>query len=301
MTGQLHVRVPAKVNLSLKVGPARADGYHELATVFQALSLVDDVQAELAPAGELHLAFRGEGAAFLPTDDTNLAIRAARAMMERFDRHDAGLDLVIRKNIPVAGGMAGGSADAAAVLVACNELWDCGASSDDLAGVAATLGADVPFALMGGTALGTSRGDRLKAVEARGEYHWTLALAHTGLSTPAVFSRFDEIVSAPADPEVGEDLLAALASGDVRAVGDALTNDLQDPCLDMQPELAATLEAGRGAGALGSVVSGSGPTCAFLSASEQEAQRVADALASVRSVHAVRTAHGPVQGAAVVR
>lgn len=301
MTGQLHVRVAAKVNLSLRVGPTRSDGYHELATVFQALSLFDDLTARNAPAGELSLSFRGEGAGFLPTDETNLAIRAAKAMMERFERPDVGVELHIDKHIPVAGGMAGGSADAAAVLVACNELWQCGATPQELAKIGAGLGADVPFSLLGGTAVGTARGDRVTPIAAAGTYYWTLALAPYGLSTPAVFNHFDSLVPEPNHPQLEPELLHALESGDLDGVAAGLTNDLEPAVVELQPELGQTLACGRQAGALGAVISGSGPTCAFLSSTMRDAQRVADALSAVNGVKAVRTASGPVPGAVVVR
>lgn len=289
--------MPAKVNLCLAVGATDADGYHELATVFQALSLFDDVTATTAGPGEFRLSFRGEGAAFLPIDGQNLAIRAARALAEHFDVADAGVEMQIRKRIPVAGGMAGGSADAAAVLVACNELWNCGATDEELTAIGATLGADIPFALLGGTALGSRRGDVVEPIPARGTFHWALALSHTGLSTPAVFRRFDELTPKPGPPEVGRELLEALAAGDVEGVGASLRNDLQDAALALQPTLGATLDIGRDAGALGALVSGSGPTCAFLARDQDHARDIGDALAVFSGVRAVRVAHGPVAGA----
>lgn len=288
------------MNLALTVGGTDADGYHELVTIFQAISLYDDIQVDPAPAGEFRLSFRGEGAAFLPTDETNLAIRAARAMASRFEVADAGIEMVIRKRIPVAGGMAGGSADAAGVLVACNELWGCGADHDELVALGRGLGADVPFCLLGGTALGTGRGDDLIPVLTRGTYHWVLALSHSGLSTPSVFRAFDTLTPAPPELLAPDELTAALAEGDVAAVGRALNNDLEAAALSLQPLLAATLDIGAEAGALGSIISGSGPTCAFLAADAETATRIADALVVFSGVRAVRVAHGPVAGAQVV-
>ena len=293
----VRVRVPAKVNLALCVGAADDTGYHELGTVFQALSLWDELTVEPAPAGVFRVAFRGEGAAFLPTDDTNLAIRAAKLLALHCNVNDAGCILVIRKRIPVAGGMAGGSADAAAVLVACNELWGRPATIQELTVLAAQLGADVPFLLSGGTAVGTGRGDIIEPIETSGTYHWTLALSHTGLSTPAVFREFDRLAE-PSHPVVPRDLLDALASGDVPAVGRSLVNDLSDAAIRLQPTLGSTLQIGLDAGALGAVVSGSGPTCAFLSDSEDSAALVAEALGVFSGVRAVRSARGPVGGAA---
>ncbi|MEO7587964.1 MAG: 4-(cytidine 5'-diphospho)-2-C-methyl-D-erythritol kinase [Arachnia sp.] len=293
----VRVRVPAKVNLALCVGEADDTGYHELGTVFQALSLWDELTVEPAAAGVFKVAFRGEGAAFLPTDDTNLAIRAAKLLAERFHIADAGCIMLIRKRIPVAGGMAGGSADAAAVLVACNELWGRPATATDLRDLAAQLGADVPFLLTGGTAIGTGRGDIIDPIEARGSYHWTLALSHTGLSTPAVFREFDRVAE-PSAPRIPQELLDALAAGDVAAVGRNLVNHLAEAAIRLQPTLGSTLQIGLDAGALGAVVSGSGPTCAFLADSAESAAMVAEALGVFSGVRAVRSAVGPVAGAA---
>lgn len=299
MTETVRVRVPGKVNLALCVGETDDEGYHELGTIFQALSLSDEVTAQVAPAGRFRLAFRGEGAAFLPVDDTNLAMRAAKLLAATYDVKHAGASLVVRKRIPVAGGMAGGSADAAATLLACNALWGCGASLEELRDLGSALGADVPFLLLGGTALGTGRGDELMPVITRGTYHWTLALSHSGLSTPAVFREFDRL-SGPLSTAVPEALLHALAEGDVAGVGAALVNHLQDPAIRLQPTLASTLQIGLDAGALGAIVSGSGPTCAFLTASPEAAALVEEALTVFSGVRAVRQAHGPVTGAQVV-
>lgn len=296
----MRVRVPAKVNLALRVGATDPLGYHELGTVFQAVSLADEVVAEEAPAGEFRLAFHGEGAAFLPVDDTNLAIRAAKLLAARFERPDGGVALTIRKRIPVAGGMAGGSADAAAVLVACNALWEVGATPEQLHPLAAELGSDVPFLLLGGTALGTGRGEQLAPVMTSGTYHWTLALSHAGLSTPAVFREFDR-VEQPRSTEVPRALLEALRAGDPAALGAALVNDLQDAGIRLQPGLLHTLRIGRDAGALGAIVSGSGPTCAFLAASDAHSVELAETLSLFSGVRAVRRAYGPVAGAQVLR
>ena len=299
MSDFVRVRVPGKVNLALRVGGTDADGYHALGTIFQALSLGDEIQAKRLEPGCFRLSFRGEGPSFLPVDDTNLAMRAAKLLADEFAVADAGVGLIIRKRIPVAGGMAGGSADAAGTLVACNALWDCGASSDDLLALGARLGADVPFCLMGGTALGTGRGDILEPLPTVGTYHWTLALSHLGLSTPAVFREFDRI-STPQDVTVPHELLDALAVGDVKAVGAHLINDLVPAALALQPALEATLALGLDAGAVGGLVSGSGPTCAFLSETAEQAGYVAEALTVFSGVRAVRQAHGPVAGAHVV-
>lgn len=295
----VRVRVPAKVNLALRVGGTDEQGYHRLGTVFQAVSLGDEVVADDAPAGEFRLVFNGEGAGFLPVDDTNLAIKAAKLLATRFGRTDVGVSLLIRKRIPVAGGMAGGSADAAAVLVACSALWGIDADREELHRLAAELGADVPFLLMGGTAIGTGRGNVLTPIMSSGTFHWTLALSHTGLSTPAVFREFDRL-SEPQDTEIPVALLEALRAGDAAAVGASLVNDLERAAISLQPTLARTLELGLAAGALGAIVSGSGPTCAFLAGSDAHSHELAEALAVFSGVRAVRRAFGPVPGAQVL-
>lgn len=299
MTKTVRVRVPAKVNLALKVGGTDPDGFHELGTVFQAVSLGDEVTAEAAPAGSFRLSFQGEGAGFLPVDDTNLAIRAAKLLAAHYQRPDLGVTLAIRKRIPVAGGMAGGSADAAAVLVACNALWELGATRDDLHPLAAQLGSDVPFMLLGGTAVGTGRGIDLNPVMTSGTYHWTFALSHTGLSTPAVFREFDRICE-PRPTTIPPDLLTALRTGDTAAVGAALTNDLEEAAISLQPGLEHTLRLGLQGGALGAIVSGSGPTCAFLAGSDAHSLELSESLALFSGVRAVRRAYGPVTGAQVL-
>lgn len=292
------VRVPAKVNLQLSVGPERPDGYHELVTIFHAVSLFDEVTA--APSDELRITVEGENAADVPLDDSNLAARAARLLAAEIGI-DPQVHLHIRKDIPVAGGMAGGSADAAAALVACDELWQAGLTTSRLHLLAAELGSDVPFALVGGTAIGTGRGEQLTPALARGTYHWVFALAEDGLPTPAVYRECDRLCAGRVPPpEVSEPLMAALRSGDPRALGRALCNDLQPAALSLRPRLQLVLEAGEEAGALGGIVSGSGPTCAFLARDEDHALDIAVALSSSGVCRAVRRAHGPVSGARVM-
>ncbi|MEV6134919.1 4-(cytidine 5'-diphospho)-2-C-methyl-D-erythritol kinase [Nocardia sp. NPDC051990] len=293
------VRAPSKVNLHLGVGDVRADGYHELTTVFQALSLSDDL--ELAPAASLTVRVSGEGADDVPTDRTNLVWKAAVRIAHLAGRAPL-VEIAINKGIPVAGGMAGGSADAAAALVGLNELWDVGLIRDELFAVAAELGSDVPFALHGGTALGTGRGERLLPVLSRNTFHWVLALAKGGLSTPAVFAELDRLREIGNPPRLGgpQELMQALASGDPKQLAPLLGNDLQAAALSLQPELRRTLRAGVGAGALAGLVSGSGPTCAFLCDSEEAAVAVAAELAGAGVCRSVRTASGPVPGARVI-
>ncbi|HWH99465.1 MAG TPA: 4-(cytidine 5'-diphospho)-2-C-methyl-D-erythritol kinase [Propionibacteriaceae bacterium] len=304
----VRVRAPAKINLALCVGPSRRDGYHPLATVYQAVSLYDEVRAAWAEPEEFAVTVTGEGAELVPTDDTNLALRAARLLARTYGQGGSlGVMLSIKKSIPVAGGLAGGSANGAAALLACAVLWDLDVGLEELSPLAAKLGSDVPFALLGGTALGSGRGEHVVPVLARGGYHWVLAFGHHGLSTPAVYRRHDELVAKKAGLrgggvalEVLPALMNALRSGDPAAVGAALVNDLQPAALDLQPRLRQVLEAGLEYGAVGALVSGSGPTCAFLAASEAAAVDLSVALSADGQCRAVRRATGPVNGARVI-
>lgn len=292
------VRVPAKLNLHLSVGPLRADGFHELTTVFHAVSLTDEVTVR--PADRLSVSVTGEGAEQVPIDGTNLAVRAA-ALLAEHTGHEAHAAIGIRKGIPVAGGCAGGSADAAATLVACNALWGTELDTDALAGLAARLGSDVPFCLQGRTALGTGRGEQLTPVLGRGSYAWVLALAHEGLSTPAVYRRLDDDrESRPAVAADPADVLAALRRGDATLLGRALHNDLQPPAVALRPTLQTLLDLGDELGALGGMVSGSGPTVAFLARDPDHADELSAHLSGSDICRAVRRADGPVAGARVV-
>jgi 4-diphosphocytidyl-2-C-methyl-D-erythritol kinase len=314
------VRVPAKINLQLAVGPLRPDGYHGLVTVFHAVSLFDDVTVE--PADTDTVIVCGEGAGLVPEDADNLALRAVRALRATLANRagpdgaggaggtvaDAprggGVAVTITKRIPVAGGMAGGSADAAAALVACNELWRTGLSPGDLCEVAAAVGSDVAFAVLGETAIGRGRGEQLTPVRPAvpATYHWVLALADGHLSTPRVFhaldrQRQDQQV---ADPELSANLMQALNEGDPIKLGAALSNDLQEPALTLFPALRKTLDAGIEAGALGALVSGSGPTCFFLAGTAAEATTLANALSGAGVCRTVAIATGPAAGATVI-
>ncbi|MGV9940393.1 4-(cytidine 5'-diphospho)-2-C-methyl-D-erythritol kinase [Streptomyces sp. NPDC003401] len=294
------VRVPAKVNVQLAVGAARADGFHDLANVFLAVGLYDEVT--VTPADELRVTCEGPDAAQVPLDRTNLAARAAIALAERHGRvPDVHLHIV--KDIPVAGGMAGGSADGAGALLACDALWGTGASRGELLEICAELGSDVPFSLMGGVALGTGRGERLAPLEAGGAFHWVFAMAERGLSTPAVFREFDRLAEGRDIPEpvASRDLLDALAKGDPHALAATVSNDLQPAALSLFPELADTLAAGEAAGALTGLVSGSGPTTAFLARDAEAAEEIAQALRTSGTCRSVRTASGPAPGATVLR
>jgi 4-diphosphocytidyl-2-C-methyl-D-erythritol kinase len=297
----VSVRVPAKVNLQLSVGPIRDDGYHDLVNVFHAVSLFDEVTATPADVLEVHV--EGDSVEGVPAGEDNLAARAARLLADRIGVPPH-VRLRLDKAIPVAGGMAGGSADAAGALVACNELWEAGLGHEELMDLAAALGSDVPFALIGGTALGLGRGERLTPVVTEGRFHWVFALAEGGLSTPEVYTESDRLREAFGEqlcwPRASDDLMAALAAGDAKALGQALSNDLQPAALMLRPALKRTLTAGRDFGALGALVSGSGPTCAFLAASETHALDISVALSGLGVARSVTRAYGPVPGATIV-
>jgi 4-diphosphocytidyl-2-C-methyl-D-erythritol kinase len=293
------VRVPAKVNVALSVGPRRPDGFHDLATVFHAVSLYDEVVARSAE--DFSVTAEGVGSEQVPRDDSNLAMQAARTLAA-YSGVTSGAGLHIRKEIPVAAGMAGGSADAAGALVACAALWGTGLGRAELAILAARVGSDVPFALMGGTALGTGRGERLTSAMVGGVFHWVLAMSDQGLATPAVYAKLDELRSnrsIPA-PGVAPDVLAALRAADAEALGRLLDNDLQEAACALAPDLTATLEAGRGLGALGAIVSGSGPTCAFLVRDVEHGIDLAIGLSSAQLAADVRRVTGPVSGPRIV-
>jgi 4-diphosphocytidyl-2-C-methyl-D-erythritol kinase len=317
------VRVPAKLNLQLAVGPRRADGYHDLVTVFHAVSLFDEVT--VVPARQDGVEASGEGANRVPAGRDNLALRAVAALRSAMPGGAAGLagvHVTIFKRIPVAAGLAGGSADAAAALVACHELWGGGLSQAQLVEVAAKVGSDVAFALLGGTAVGRGRGERLTpALAPATPYHWVLAFADGYLSTPEVYAALDRLRAAEAagpkspkspkspagrarsgtaEPDLDAALMSALRSGEARRVGRALSNDLQQAALSLFPPLRKTLAAGLELGALGALVSGSGPTCVFLAASAERALDLAVALSAAGVCRSVARVTGPVPGAAIV-
>jgi 4-diphosphocytidyl-2-C-methyl-D-erythritol kinase len=327
---RVTVRAPAKINLQLAVGPLRDDGYHDLVTVFQAVSLYDEVTAATVDgSGADQVLVSGEGADSVPAGPDNLALKAATALAQVAGlspdpgRH---LEITIRKRIPVAAGLAGGSADAAAALVACNELWQAGLSIEQLSGIAAGVGSDVAFSLLGGTAVGQGRGEQLSPALASGEYHWVLAVADGQLSTPEVYQALDRLRASGSVPDAGvkvgtdagakdgtdvagwtggpgaldHELMAALRSGEPAAVGRALSNDLQAAALSLFPALRKTLNAGQELGALGAIVAGSGPTCVFLAASAARAVDLAAALSGAGVCRAVARAAGPVPGVAIM-
>jgi 4-diphosphocytidyl-2-C-methyl-D-erythritol kinase len=298
--GPVRVRVPAKINLHLQVGPLRQDGYHELTTVYQAIGLYDELSAR--PGDTLTLTMEGEGTGELALDGSNLVIRATRALAAYTGRQPHAR-LHLRKHIPLAAGLAGGSADAAAALVACDVLWDTNLGRDELAHIAASVGSDVPFLVLGGTALGTGRGERVSPVLAPPHsWHWVVAIADGGLSTPDVYRELDRLRDAGlplTDAVPPEALMAALRQRDPEVLAAALANDLQDAALSLWPALVDTLEAGLDCGALAGMVSGSGPTCVFLCGDSRHAQAVAEELGAMNVARTVLTAAGPVAGARV--
>jgi 4-diphosphocytidyl-2-C-methyl-D-erythritol kinase len=298
-TSSVSVRVPAKVNLDLSVGALGPDGYHPLSTVFHAVSLFDDLTVTPAPEG-IALEVVGEHVEGVPTGESNLAVRAARLVARRAGV-ESGAHLLLHKGIPVAGGMAGGSADAAAALVACDAAWNACLDRSELLELAAELGSDVAFALVGGTAIGSGRGEQITPALARGQYHWVLALSDEGLSTPAVYAEFDRLAAGRvlAEPRVSDEVMQALRSGDSVALGQALRNDLQAAACSLRPDLGDVLDVGLEYGALGGVVSGSGPTVAFLVRDNEHALDLSVALTASGACESVKRAHGPVHGARV--
>jgi 4-diphosphocytidyl-2-C-methyl-D-erythritol kinase len=322
MTAQVRVATPAKINLSLGVGAVRPDGFHPLATVYQAVSLYDEVL--LSPLtdephrhgpeehGGLRLTVSGEGDGVdvdsVPRDETNLAARAVR-LLARHARRELPTALHLRKRIPVAGGLAGGSSDAAAALLGADLLFELHTPRAVLLELAAELGSDVPFCLTGGTAIGAGRGELVTPVMTRGEYWWVIVPDPDGLSTPAVYGEFDRQQGQRSrcpvpDPEVPDELLSALAAGDPARLGAALTNDLQPAALSLRPDLDELLRAGLDCSALGALVSGSGPTTAFLCSTPGHAEQLSQALdvIATRTRHAVGAplvVKGPVPGARV--
>ena len=301
MPSHVVARVPGKINLQLSVGPLQRDGYHPVATVFQAVSIFDDVKVALSSRAGSTILSGGKPSDHLPLDKNNLAYKAAELMMKKFDITD-GLEITLTKEIPIAGGMAGGSADAGATIVAIDSLFGLGLKRNDMERIGAELGADIPFTISGGTAIGTGRGDQITPVLSRGSYNWVLALSSSGLSTPAVYSECDRLREGlqVAPPHVSDSLLHALSAGDAVALGKALSNDLQPAACSLKPALRLILDVGMDYGALGGLVSGSGPTVAFLAENEDHALDLVVALTSSGVVGNVVRASGPVPGARII-
>ncbi|SDI98592.1 4-diphosphocytidyl-2-C-methyl-D-erythritol kinase [Frankineae bacterium MT45] len=299
----VRVRVPAKINLYLGVGDVREDGFHEIVTIFHAVDLADEVLARVA--GGLSVSVQGDEAHRVPEDSRNLAWKAAAMLAQRCELPPQAA-IEITKSIPVGGGMAGGSADAAAALIACAQLWDTGSSRAELGELAGELGSDVAFGLTGGTALGTGRGEVLSPVMTVGTFHWALALADAEISAAAAYRELDrlrdeQLVASVNEPAVPELMLEALRSGDATLLAEHMHNDLEPAAISLMPELQATLDAGWAAGALTGIVSGSGPTCAFLAPTGPAAAEIAAALAASGTCHSTKITTGPVVGARVMR
>jgi 4-diphosphocytidyl-2-C-methyl-D-erythritol kinase len=294
--------VPAKVNLQLSVGPRESDGYHQLVTVFQAISIFDDVTIKIGEQGSgVNLTVSGDQTHGVPTDASNLVVKAVELIADNFEI-DIDVSIDIKKSIPVAGGMAGGSADAAATIVAIDELYSLDMTREEMHAIAAQLGSDVPFLLSGGTAIGQGRGDQLTAALSRGTYHWVLALSSVGLSTPAVYGECDRLRQGLdiSEPQISDVLMQALLSADPSQVGKLLVNDLQPAACSLRPALRLILDVGQEYGALGAIVSGSGPTVAFLVSDEEHGLDLAVALSASGVVGSVTRAYGPVYGAKVI-
>lgn len=299
MANQVTVRVPGKINLQLSVGPLQSDGYHELATVFQSVSLFDDLQVTEIEPNEIRI--ESEGKVAMPLGSENLAYRAAELMREKFEI-ESGISIKIKKEIPIAGGMAGGSADAGGTIVAIDSLFSLGLSRTEMERIGSELGADVPFTISGGTAIGTGRGDQITPVLSRGSYNWVLALSSSGLSTPAVYNECDRLREGMviSKPFVSDSLMQALSQGNAEALGKSLSNDLQAAACSLKPALRLILDVGLDYGAFGGIVSGSGPTVAFLAESEDHALDLVVALTSSGVVGNVIRVAGPVPGARVI-
>lgn len=304
----VRAMAPGKINVSFRVGPPRPDGYHSVASVYLAVSLYEEVLASPREDGRVTVEVRsGSELEFdldgIPLDETNLAVKAA-LLLRDLTGHTSGVHLEITKRVPVAGGMGGGSADAAAALVACSALWDTGLSREELVRISSVLGADVPFALHGGVAVGLGVGDELTPALARRDLHWVLVPASFGLSTPKVYALADKLreragTAAEEPEEVDPAVLQAMNSGDVAALARVVSNDLQAAAIEQAPELADILELGVGEGALAGLVSGSGPTVAFLAAGRRDAEELAQRLSDVAGVVALPV-HGPVHGARIM-
>jgi 4-diphosphocytidyl-2-C-methyl-D-erythritol kinase len=300
----VHARAPGKINVFLKVGALLEDGYHDVATAYQAVSLAEDVRAY--PADDFSVSFSGTvDVSNLATDGSNLAIKAA-TLLARKAGYRSGVRLEVEKHVPIAGGMGGGSADAAATLLACDALWGTDLSREDLLELATQLGSDVPFAFTGGTAVGMGRGDQLSPALAKGQFQWVFAFADFGMSTPEVYRELDrhrdrhsqDIFPAEVQPHVDAIVLQALRAGDPHMLAEVLHNDLQAPALHLEPELGAVIELGESNGALAGMISGSGPTVAFLVADLDHALELQIALSAAR-LNVVR-ATGPVHGARLI-
>ncbi len=286
----LRAHAAAKINLALLVGERRDDGYHELVSVMHAIGLWDDLEVSLAPRG-LGLEVEGEG---LPPDESNLVLVAAWELARR-SRDLPGARFRLRKGIPISAGLGGGSADGAAALLALDRLWRLHLPAVNLHAMAAEIGSDVPFCLSGGSRVGSGRGEKLRDAPTKGTLWWVVAIDADGLDTAAVYRRYDQLgLAQPLGDRQPSELVAALAAGDVARIGAALDNDLEPAAFDLRPTLKSGKERLVEAGAVGAVMSGSGPTLLALARDEEHAGRLARAVRS--SFARVELARGPVPG-----
>jgi len=285
----LRVRIPAKINLHLGVGPRRPDGYHDVVTVLQTVSIFDTLRLQFEGEGQsMHPSARrrmrvlftleaDDHSAEVPADAANLALVAAAQLMQHLGIDDDPAAPTTRmhltKRIPVAAGMAGGSADAAAALVGLNRLWEVDLDAEALCEVAAEVGSDVPFCVLGGSALATGTGTAVARVLTSGSVHWVVGIDRAPLATAEVYAAFDRLEPpAPSSPDA---VLQALRTGDLDALAASLHNDLEPAAIALRPELAARRDAMRAAGALATLVSGSGPTMLALVRDAGDARRLA--------------------------
>lgn len=289
---------PGKVNLLLRSGTPSEDGYHPLLTVFEAVSLREIVVARTrrAPGTQVRTFVyeqvpgqvndyrlnraATDSIAKLP-EESHLAVRAARALAPlvaaKWGPSAAGLELTVHKTLPVAGGMAGGSADGAAALVAVNDLWELGLNAEQLETLGRTLGADVPACLRGGWAVGVGRGDILTSLPQAdtGEKHWwAFAFSRRGLSTPEVFARFDELRLGTDFDQNPKTIMEDPAPYTGALVPQNLVNDLAPVALQLLPELENAGRVATENGALAWTISGSGPTVAALAGTREVAEKI---------------------------
>lgn len=304
MKHSVTASAPGKINIFFSVGSLLPDSYHDVASVYFALDLREKVTATINDSWQVSVEGKLSSAQLqkVPTGEDNLVIRAAQNMANCSSGQSLSpIHFLIDKHVPVSGGMGGGSADAAAAIMAVDQLWQSGITGEKLFELAAELGADIPFALLGGVAIGLSRGHQLKPVDSVKRFHWVLVANDHGLSTPEVYAKLDRLREERAQdprnqpqPSVPHELVQALQSGEARLLAGFLKNDLQEAALALLPELQQTIDAGLEAGALAAIVSGSGPTIAMLVESSDAARTVADKLAIAG--HQAITATGPAVG-----
>jgi 4-diphosphocytidyl-2-C-methyl-D-erythritol kinase len=267
----LRMPAHAKLNVFLRVLERRDDGYHDIETLVLPISMRDLVIVE--PAEDLTVDVLGSFVRDVPNDETNLVLRAARALAAEAGGGNRGAHITIEKSIPVAAGLGGGSADAAATLSLLDQLWGTGLGRDGVARVAADVGSDVPAMLLGEPAYCRRRGEIVEPVLLQ-TTTWVVKPFAFGVSSADAYAWWDERAATGPDPGA---LIAAAEAGNDELLGSALFNDLQEPVVARHPEIAETIDALVAAGAYGAVMSGSGPTVAAL-CSFASAQDIADAV-----------------------